>query len=94
MLNLFSDSVHVTIDDIHFIVGPNITNVSKDHDFQNANSHYDTQNPIENLKKMFMQCDKEDAIEKAAQKEKKKEEKQERALKRKETRQERDQRRA
>ncbi len=53
MLNLFTESVHVTVDDIHFIVGPNITNVSKDSDYKDANSAYDLQDPIKNILRMF-----------------------------------------
>jgi hypothetical protein len=57
VLNLFTESVHVTVDDIHFIVGPNITNVSKDSDYKDANSAYDLQDPIKNILRMFAQQD-------------------------------------
>jgi len=52
-MNMFSDSVHITIEDIHFILGPNITSGSKDSDFKDHNSPYDLNDIVKNLKRMF-----------------------------------------
>lgn len=48
--------MHVTVEDVHFIFGPNMNNISKDEDFDPANSHYDMQSPVNNLVKMFKKC--------------------------------------
>ena len=59
-MNMFSDSVHITIEDIHFILGPNITSGSKDSDFKDHNSPYDLNDIVKNLKRMFAQVDQEE----------------------------------
>ncbi len=33
MLHLFSESVSVTVEDVHFVLGPNVNAGSKDTDF-------------------------------------------------------------
>jgi hypothetical protein len=52
LLNILSESVKISIEDIHFILGPNITSGSPDSDFGNANSPYDS-DMFANLKRMF-----------------------------------------
>jgi hypothetical protein len=50
---MFSEAVNLTIDDIHFVLGPNITNVGKPSDFGDANSPYDANDQIKNIIRMF-----------------------------------------
>ena len=53
MLHLFSESVKVEIEDIHFVLGPNNSNVSQSKDFKAATAPYDGSNPVDNLKRMY-----------------------------------------
>jgi hypothetical protein len=50
---LFSESINVTIEDIHFILGPNTGSVSQPSEFKDANSPYDLNDVIPNLLRMF-----------------------------------------
>jgi len=43
----------VTVEDIHFILGPNTGAVSKTSDFKDANSPYDLNDIVPNLLRMF-----------------------------------------
>ena len=62
LFNIFSDSVKLTVEDVLFIVGPNISHMSKEEvllfnlivqDFEsNLNANYDENNPIKNLIQM------------------------------------------
>lgn len=66
MLNLFSESVHVTIEDIHFIVGPNNSAVNKDTDwkgFKGANEEFKGDDPLYNLEKMMKKVIEEEKKE-------------------------------
>ena len=61
---MFSDSIKVTVEDVHFILGPNTNNISQDCDFQSASFQYDTANPINNIVKMFKMCKEKSEKEK------------------------------
>lgn len=52
---MFSDAVKVTIEDVHFILGPSSDNISQDDDFDGADSAYET-NQIQNIIRMFKVC--------------------------------------
>ena len=48
--------MHVTVEDAHFIFGPNMTNISSESEFEPANSAYDTQNQANNIVRMLKKC--------------------------------------
>ena len=56
------------MEDLQFILGPNMNHMSRDSDFDPASSRYDTQQPIQNLIRMFQRCQaKEEKAEKEKQ---------------------------
>lgn len=57
---MLTESVKVNIEDVHFILGPNISSGSRDTDFGSATSPYDINDIYANLKRMFAKVDKED----------------------------------
>lgn len=50
---IFGDTVSIEVEDVSFIFGPNMTNLSKDEDFEPANTPYNTEDQIQNLVRMF-----------------------------------------
>lgn len=47
---LFSESMSVTIEDVHFILGPRTTHLSKHEDYNwDINWDYDENNPLANI---------------------------------------------
>ena len=62
----------LTIDDIHFVVGPNITNQSKEDDYvPNGFRDYDLKDDFKNMKKMFERVDKQVSKEEKEERDKK-----------------------
>jgi hypothetical protein len=71
----FSDALKVTVEDMLFIIGPNISHISKDEDFDHDLSGYDENNPLNNLFKMHQRFKKDQEVRKEAEREKRREEK-------------------
>lgn len=66
MLNLFSESVNVTIEDIHFIIGPNNSAVNKPSDwdkFRGVNEEFRDNDPLFNVEKMMKKVIEEERKE-------------------------------
>lgn len=43
----------IEVEDVSFIFGPNMGNLSKDEDFESPNSPYDTEDQANNIVRMF-----------------------------------------
>lgn len=77
LLNIFSNALQITVEDILFIIGPNISHLSLEEDFETNLQNYDEKDPIKNIVRMTTKVYKKRKLKEAEEKEKKDKEKEE-----------------